>query len=160
MVVQKNNNQQYGQKGIQISDDSRECLLFFRIRISCDTRWQRADQPVDKRFLHPLPQKLDTVFGLWADNKAHCLIYCITPWKISLRLCFSTNQIAYKLCSYLIRNVSTDLFSPVRLNCTSQVQAASAQYRKTTVQCNKINHVKEEEREVKTIETMRKQWDI
>lgn len=58
-----------------------------KIRISCDTRWQRADQPVDKRFLHPLPQKLDTVFGLWADNK-------------------------------------------------------------------------EEEREVKTIETMRKQWDI
>ena len=42
--------------------------MYRRIRISCDTRWQRADQPVDSRFIHPLPTQPDTVFGLWADK--------------------------------------------------------------------------------------------
>ena len=40
-----------------------------RLRISCDTRWQRADEPVDKRFIHPLPNKSEIAFGLWADNE-------------------------------------------------------------------------------------------
>lgn len=40
-----------------------------KLRISCDTRWQRADKPVDSRFIHPLPTKSDTVFGLWADKE-------------------------------------------------------------------------------------------
>ena len=39
-----------------------------KLRISCDTRWQRKDEPVDARFVGTFPRETSTLHGLWADS--------------------------------------------------------------------------------------------
>ncbi|XP_060082056.1 uncharacterized protein LOC132561347 [Ylistrum balloti] len=38
------------------------------IRISCDTRWQPASEPVDRRFMGRFDSKHDVQYGLYADS--------------------------------------------------------------------------------------------
>ena len=40
-----------------------------KLRISCDTRWQRKDEPVDPRFVGTFPKEAaSTLHGMWADT--------------------------------------------------------------------------------------------
>ena len=39
-----------------------------KLRISCDTRWQRKDEPVDPRFVGTFPKEASALHGMWADT--------------------------------------------------------------------------------------------
>ena len=44
-------------------------INFSRLRISCDTRWQKKSEPVDDRYVLPFPKRSEQENrGLWVSN--------------------------------------------------------------------------------------------
>ena len=57
------------QTSIAASLEHDHSFLFTRLRISCDTRWQKKSEPVDDRYVLPFPTRSEQENrGLWVSN--------------------------------------------------------------------------------------------
>ena len=60
---------QTSQTSIRASFEHNHSFQFTRLRISCDTRWQKKSEPVDERYVLPFPKRSEQENrGLWVSN--------------------------------------------------------------------------------------------